>query len=132
MSLGFAPNCLELMLDVVRETRPDLDAKVYFTSHIPLSNPTWLDRIKHILATPEAAGCTMFPDDGSIVHIQIHTKCTVEGALEVLAHELAHLAVGPDREADPHGPLWQVTFDDIYERWSKKMEVNYDLERVKG
>lgn len=119
--LEFKPNCMELMLEVAREIKPDISAKVYFTSAIPWNGES-----------NEAVGCTVFPDDGSVPHIQIHTGCTIEGSCEVLAHELAHVIVGTDAEPDEHGPKWKAMFDMIYATWAEKMEINYEIEMVKG
>src|SRR5690606_30003239 len=101
--LEFRPNCMELMLDVVREMRPDLKAQVYFTGSIPCDDQE-----------QDAVGRTIFPNNGSDPHIQIHTGCTIEGACEVLAHELAHLVCGVRDEAADHDEQWRQTFDEIY------------------
>jgi hypothetical protein len=121
MKLEFKPNAMELMLDVVREMRPELQAQVYFTGSIPCPDQE-----------EDAVGRTIFPDDGSVPHIQVHIGCTIEGACEVLAHELAHLVVGVRHEDADHDDLWQFTFDMIYEKWAEKMKEHYDLEQVQG
>ncbi|MGG1157490.1 hypothetical protein ABE237_00730 [Brevibacillus formosus] len=59
-------------------------------------------------------GLTFFPDEeNEPVHVYVDIKLQVKDAAEILAHELAHVAVGA--EAD-HNELWEKSFDDIYKR----------------
>lgn len=59
----------------------------------------------------EGWGETIFCDDGKVV-IQINNKLPLEHYPEVMAHELAHVAVGITD--DPHGPEWKQTFSAIH------------------
>lgn len=58
-------------------------------------------------------GFTTFCDDGS-VYVTIDAGQAVCNAVETLAHELAHVAVGAEFE---HGPEWEKAFDAIYEEY---------------
>lgn len=65
-------------------------------------------------------GVTIFPDDGSIPQIRIDCTLPVDAIAEILAHELAHVAVGKpnhnDKERD-HDERWEKAFDAIYNRF---------------
>lgn len=62
-------------------------------------------------------GSTTFPDDG-IPLIDINPELTVCNAVEILAHELAHVIAGADAE---HGRQWNSVFDEINERYNGLM-----------
>lgn len=65
-------------------------------------------------------GVTIFPDDGSIPQIRIDCTLPVDAIAEILAHELAHVALGKpdhnDKERD-HDERWEQAFDAIYNRF---------------
>lgn len=63
----------------------------------------------------ELLGLTTFYDDGDI-DVEISGKLTVVDAIEILAHELAHVAVGQDKG---HGPEWEEAFDLIYNEYNR-------------
>lgn len=63
-----------------------------------------------------AYGATNFPDDGSIPQVFIYPDYPVQQQTEVLAHELAHVAVGVEHE---HDKVWETAFDAIYEEYEK-------------
>lgn len=58
----------------------------------------------------EVCGYTNFRPDGSI-HIRISGQLPVIHAVEIFAHELAHVAAGADVE---HGEAWEKAFDAIH------------------
>jgi Zn-dependent peptidase ImmA (M78 family) len=60
-------------------------------------------------------GETLFQKDKSII-ISVSSKLSVENALEVLAHELAHAIVGYD---DKHGYKWKRVFNKIHKEYIK-------------
>ena len=60
-------------------------------------------------------GLTTFCDDGSI-YVTIDAGQAVCNAVETLAHELAHVAVGADVG---HGPEWEKAFDAIYDEYCR-------------
>lgn len=61
----------------------------------------------------EVYGSTLFADDGEIV-VSVSADLTVQDSVEVLAHELAHVAVGPGKE---HGEEWESAFDAIHKAY---------------
>lgn len=62
----------------------------------------------------EPKGETFFPDDGStpIISINGRLKRGVQGTLDILAHELAHVVAGTKAG---HGPEWEKAYADIFQ-----------------
>ena len=66
-------------------------------------------------------GMTTFDGDGT-VHVEISAqKLTVSDAVEVFAHELAHVAAG--KYAD-HGKEWEEVFDRIFDEYNR---IGYEM-----
>ena len=63
----------------------------------------------------DALGLTTFVDDGSVV-VMVSSELNVGDAIEIFAHELAHVAVGADVD---HDQTWQSAFDAIFEEYFK-------------
>lgn len=72
--------------------------------------PDWIQLTWSENPMDEGWGTTTFCDDGEIV-IEINNKLPLEHYPEIMAHELAHVAVGPTD--DPHGAEWEKAFDAI-------------------
>lgn len=60
-------------------------------------------------------GMTDFADDGSVA-VFVKPSLEVGDAVEVLAHELAHVAV--DIEHD-HDEVWKEAFDKIFDEYNR-------------
>jgi len=95
-------NPFDAVIDAALKLYPSLDCLVEWEEGDAVSKP----------------GSTLFPDDGSLPIVRINVGIPVSGAIEVLAHELAHVVVGPDCD-DAHGPEWQEVFDKIHEQYLK-------------
>lgn len=63
-----------------------------------------------------AYGVTNFPDDGSLPQIFIFSDYPVAQQVEILAHELAHVAAGSEHE---HDKVWDAAFDAIHEEYER-------------
>lgn len=63
-----------------------------------------------------ACGVTNFPDDGGIPQVFIYPNYTVNQQVEVLAHELAHVSVGPEHE---HDEIWDAAFEAIFQEYNR-------------
>lgn len=87
------------VLRIVRKRYSRAHARIYF-----------VDKVKAKGLKKGACGLTIFPDDGKAPEIQISAGIPVWGAVEVLAHELAHLVLGRNPKGGPHGPAWEKTF----------------------
>lgn len=60
-------------------------------------------------------GVTNFADDGTI-DVCVDPNLNVQDAVEILAHELAHIAVGYE---SGHGEQWNAAFDAIQKEYYK-------------
>lgn len=60
-------------------------------------------------------GLTDFGDDG-VVTVFVTPHITVNDAIEIFAHELAHVAVGPEHE---HDEVWMAAFDGIFVEYTR-------------
>ena len=70
----------------------------------------------------EVFGITTYGDNGEIfVDISAHLK--VVDAVEILAHELAHVAVGADAN---HGKAWEDAFDAIHNEFNRIGDEMFD------
>lgn len=62
-----------------------------------------------------ALGHTFFPDDGGIPEVCVHPDQQYAGVMDIMAHELAHVACGED---EGHGEKWQAAYRAIHDEYS--------------
>lgn len=87
-----------------RELYPDTNCEVVWSNEIEPENPD-----------ETAYGFTQFSDDGSVT-VCVDVNLRVLDAVEVLAHELSHVAVGIE---DGHGEKWSAAFDAIHKKYEE-------------
>lgn len=89
---------------LVAAARMGADARVMFVDRSQLPGRLWW----------RAKGATFWPDDGGRTEVWIDARLRrgVQGTLDILAHELAHVIAGPD---DEHGPKWRRAYAAIHE-----------------
>ena len=89
-----------------RSTRryPDKDCEVY-----------WEPQIRNEEDGTPVYGLTDFADDGSVA-VFVKPSLEVADAVEILAHELAHVAVGVEHS---HDETWHEAFDKIFEEYNR-------------
>lgn len=63
-----------------------------------------------------ACGVTTFPEDGSPPVVEVSGEIPIAAGVEVLAHELAHVATPEDQT---HGDAWRAAFDRIFEEYNR-------------
>ena len=78
----------------------------------------WQPGIQDDELSEQGYGFTEFHDDGSIL-VVVDANLQVSNAVEVLAHELAHVAVGTENE---HGAAWEPAFDAIFQEYGRIAE----------
>lgn len=61
-------------------------------------------------------GFTNFPADGGIPQVLVFAEHPVNIQTETFAHELAHVAVGPEHE---HDEVWEAAFDAIFKEYNR-------------
>lgn len=64
----------------------------------------------------DAYGVTIFSNDGQPPHIQIVSSINLNQAMEVFAHELAHVAVGISHQ---HDDEWEAAFNQINTEYNR-------------
>lgn len=74
----------------------------------------WWDVIDEKEGNKGAFGVTVFGDGG--IHVIVDVRLRAADAVEVLGHELAHVAVGGNEE---HGEEWEKAFYAIYEEYER-------------
>lgn len=72
-----------------------------------------LNCLVRFAAMPEEGpyGETFWPADGGRTLVHVAVGIPMEAVIEVMAHELAHVAAGPDAD---HGPAWEEAFEQIH------------------
>lgn len=83
---------------------PDKDCEIY-----------WEPQIRDEEDGKPVYGLTDFVDDGSVA-VFVKPSLEVANAVEILAHELAHVAVGVEHD---HDEVWQEAFDKIFEEYNR-------------
>lgn len=81
----------------------------------PAPSVEWCHIDENDAETGGAWGYTVFTDDGEIA-VFISCDLKVMDAVEILAHELAHVAVGA---AEDHGDKWEAAFDAIFQEYNR-------------
>ncbi len=94
------------VIQATKELYPDLCADIQFDDRIKYFKFGFI-RFGH-------CGETWFPKDGSTPLITISTNIPFAGMVEVMAHELAHVAAGVKAG---HGPEWEKAFEAIYQKY---------------
>lgn len=67
----------------------------------------------------EGFGYTDFPCDGGTPMVYINAEYPITMQTEILAHELAHVAVGAEHG---HDEIWNKAFDAIFDEYEKIAE----------
>lgn len=70
----------------------------------------------------EEYGFTNFPTDGSIPQVFVFAEHPVNTQTETFAHELAHVAVGPEHE---HDEVWEAAFDAIFKEYNRLGDLKF-------
>ncbi len=108
--LDYKNNLFEMMNQVMSDLYPDIRAIVIVCSGL--------------FENEGAYGCTTFPDDGSIPIIEIDVNVPIGSFPEILAHEIAHVVVGPDAG---HGTEWEKEFDLLQTKWTELLEKRMEI-----
>lgn len=109
MSVEFN-NPITFLINVFEDLYPGVDCKVHI-----------------VQGQKKCLGDTWFPDDGSTPVIQIGAEKTIPQMLDIMAHELAHVVVGPDSK---HGPEWTAVYEELFLKYNEKFkEAELDGEK---
>ena len=117
----FINDPFHVVYQAFKELYPDKECEILFDYNVETTDTH--ERVK---------GVTIFPDDGSIPQIRIDCEQTIDRITEILAHELAHVALGKptwdDKELD-HGEDFEKTLDAIFDRFNELQGFRADGER---
>ena len=75
----------------------------------------WLDVAPDGWKEGDGYGFTVFHDDGSPPSVVIYGDFSVLQQIEIFAHELAHVAVGPEHD---HDEVWFSAFELIFQQYN--------------
>ena len=107
----FINDPFHVVYQAFKKLYPDKECEIMFDYNVETTDTH--ERVK---------GVTIFPDDGSIPQIRIDCEQTIDQISGILAHELAHVALGKpewdDRELD-HGDDFERTLDAIFDRFNE-------------
>ena len=117
----FINDPFHVVYQAFKELYPDKECEIMFDYNVETTDTH--ERVK---------GVTIFPDDGSIPQIRIDCEQTIDQISGILAHELAHVALGKpewdDRELD-HGEDFEKVLDAIFDRFNELQGFCADGER---
>lgn len=117
----FVNDPFHVVYQAFKELYPDKECEILFDYNVETTDTH--ERVK---------GVTIFPDDGSIPQIRIDCEQTIDQISGILAHELAHVALGKpkwdDRELD-HGEDFEKVLDAIFDRFNELQGFCADGER---
>lgn len=65
----------------------------------------------------EGLGITVFPEDNSRPKVVVRPDQTIEQAMDILAHELAHVIRGLKEGVDDHCSEWESLYEQIHEAY---------------
>lgn len=103
MKTPFINDPFVIVWQAFKELYPDKDCKCYFGTEEDCD---------------QEFGLTHFDGDGEI-QVIINANLPVQDAVEIFAHELAHVAAGVGHD---HDEVWEKAFDDIYDKYNEILE----------
>ncbi len=100
----FQNDMFAMVWGAFKKLYPDKECEIY-----------WEPQIRDEEDGKPVYGLTDFADDGSVA-VFVKPSLEVADAVEILAHELAHVAVGIEHD---HDEVWQEAFDKIFEEYNR-------------
>lgn len=104
MVTPFQNDMFAIVWQAFKNLYPDKDCQVY-----------WEPQIRDEEDGKPVYGLTDFEDDGT-VSVFVKPSLEAADAVEILAHELAHVAVGIEHD---HDEVWQKVFDKIFDEYNR-------------
>jgi len=84
----------------------------------------WQPDIRDSIDGSTAYGLTDFGEDGSVC-VFVTPSINVSDAVEIFAHELAHVAVGVEHD---HDSAWEEAFNSLFEEYNRIGELRFGSE----
>lgn len=104
-------NPISAVIQICEFLYPELDVELQFV--VGLTEET----------DGEAFAETFWPSDGSTPVISVDVEVPLIGIVELIAHEFAHVVVGPDCDED-HGQEWEEVFERINQTFNEEYANN--------
>jgi len=101
---AFVNNPFDLLTEVFQNLHPEKRYQAVFDEDIKDGDGK------------EAFGETFFPDDGSSPTVSISAYLSIKDAIEIFAHELAHVAAGKEHD---HDEAWEMEFQKIFDEYNR-------------
>ena len=111
MENPFVNDPFSLVWKAFKNLYPDKDCEVSWYPEIPPDEDG-----------EKGYGFTDFGDDGTI-RVFVDATLRVTDAVEVFAHELAHVVAGIE---DQHGEVWEAAFDAIFQEYGRIAEEMFE------
>jgi len=112
METPFTNDMFSMVWRAFKNLYPDKDCKCQ-----------WVPELEKSEDGKEVFGLTTFTDNGN-VYVDIVATLAVTDAIEIFAHELAHVAAG---EEEDHGKAWEEAFDKIFEEYNRIGDEEFDV-----
>lgn len=105
MVTKIANNPFDIVFQAVNELYPNTEARIQFDPTLNMEEQEY--------------GYTEFGESGTLPIVGINPELPVSAAIEILAHELAHVIVGYIAD---HGPEWEKVFSEINDKYTEIMK----------
>lgn len=106
-------NYYDIIIDVFQKRYPDQEAVIFF-------DDTLQEKSGNV-------GCTEFFEDGTPPVIFIDANIPYHATVEVLAHELAHVATATLETEEGHTKEWEAVFAWLQEAATERARMLFDL-----
>lgn len=116
--IGYDIDPFHIILDAVNDLFPGVDAGISFQT--PDQFQELYDRLAPIkgkkVPGKDLCGFCVWDADGKTPLIVVNQNIPCFAAVEIIAHEVAHLVAGPEAE---HGKEWEKVFKKIRKHYGK-------------
>lgn len=113
METPFVNDPFSLVYQAFRNLYPEKECEAF-----------WEPKIRDSENGEKAYGLTDFGDDGSVV-VFVDSDLKVTDAVEILAHELAHVGAGIEHD---HDEAWEAAFNGIFREYNRIAEELFGKE----
>ena len=122
--LKFLENPHQILLDVINELYPDINADIIFIDEESYKEFAPEDK--------ELYGCITLPDNLETPMMVICTSAAYTATIELIAHEAAHLVRGCIEDGTGgHDEEWRSVFENINKAYCQKVEEIFSIETAK-
>lgn len=101
----FQNSPFEILAEAFRRLYPDVEYMAFIDSNIGEGENG-----------EKVYGLTNFDEDSGAITIFVDSNLSIENAVEIFAHELAHAVVGIEHD---HDEVWEGAFDELFKEYNK-------------